>query len=103
VRLAPGYRTDSLWELGIAYSHLGRWEEAISALKVYVDHYPDQLWPHVNLAVAYIEVGRVDAARAEVAQVLRIQPQFSLKTGVEGMLPMQKERVGTDLAKAGLT
>jgi adenylate cyclase len=103
VRLDPGNSPYYLWWLGVTYSHLERWEEAISALKGYVDHYPDQLWPHVNLAVAYIEVGRDDTARAEVAQVLRINPQFSLKTGVEGMLPMQKERVGTDLAKAGLT
>jgi tetratricopeptide (TPR) repeat protein len=91
------------WFLGEIHTRLERWEDAILALKGYVDHYPDQLWPHVNLAVAYIEVGRDEAARAEVAQVLRIQPQFSLKTGVEGMLPMQKERVGADLAKAGLT
>jgi tetratricopeptide (TPR) repeat protein len=103
MKLEARDRTHYGWLLGMIYTQLGRWDDGISALEGYVDLYPEQLWPHVNLAVAYIEVGREDAARAEVAQVLRIQPQFSLKMGIEGMLPMQKERVRADLVKAGLT
>jgi Flp pilus assembly protein TadD len=90
-----------LYEQGRAYTQLGRWQEGISALKGYSAVRPGEVWPHVDLAVDYIELGQDNAARAEVAEILRLNPQFSLKMGVAGELPAQRERAA-DLSKAGL-
>ncbi len=102
MRLQPGNRVEYLWALGICYARLGRWEEAISALKDYLAHYPEQVRAHVDLAIDYIEVGRKDTARAEVAEALRLDPQLSLKNGFADQLPMDKDRVVVALSTAGL-
>jgi adenylate cyclase len=102
MRLDPGNRDGYLWVQGEAFSKLGRWEEAISAFKDFLARYPDQVRPQVELALDYIEVGRDDDAREEVAEALRLDPQFSLKMGIEDEVPMDKERVAADLSKAGL-
>jgi adenylate cyclase len=102
MRFDPGNRGGYLWLQGHAYSQLGRWEDAISAFKSFLGRYPQQVLPRVELAVDYIEVGRDDDARAEVAEALRLDPQFSLKMGVEDEFPMDKERAVADLRKAGL-
>jgi adenylate cyclase len=98
VRLNPGQRDLYLREQGWAYSQLGRWQEAISVLKRATINYP---WPHVWLAVDYVELGRDDAARAEVAEILRLNPQFSDKIG-GAAFPANRERAIADLRKAGL-
>jgi len=101
MRLDPQNRLWYLAGQGFADTLLGRWEEAIAAYKEYLTRYPDQLWPHVNLAIDYIEVGQDIAARAEIAQVLRLDPGFSLNIVIESHSPIGKERVA-DLRKAGL-
>ncbi len=90
-----------LYEQGRAYTQLGRWQEGISALKRHLAVHPGEVWPRVDLAVDYIELGQDDAARAEVAEILRLNPQFSLKIGIAGELPAHRERAA-DLSKAGL-
>jgi TolB-like protein/DNA-binding winged helix-turn-helix (wHTH) protein/predicted Zn-dependent protease len=90
-----------LYEQGRAYTLLGRWQESISSLKAYLAVHSRDVWPHVDLAVDYIELGQDNAARAEVAEILRLDPQFSLKRAVEGEFPAQRERAA-DLSKAGL-
>ena len=65
-----------------------------------------------NLAVAYVELGRLVEARAEVAEVIRLSPQLTLEGerraeehGV-GTMPLKDralaERYLADLGKAGL-
>jgi adenylate cyclase len=100
MRLDPKSR-EYLYEQGRAYTQLGHWAEAISAMQGFLVRHPDQVWPHVDLAVDYVELGQGDAARAQVAEILKVDPTFSLKTGVEGEFPAQRERA-VDLAKAGL-
>ena len=67
----------------------------------FVARHPDQVWPHVDLIVDYTKLGEDKEARAEVAEVLRIDPRFSLKKGVEGEFPAQRERPA-ELREAGL-
>jgi TolB-like protein/DNA-binding winged helix-turn-helix (wHTH) protein/predicted Zn-dependent protease len=102
MRLDSGNRVKYLWAQGHVYTNLGRWVEAISALKVYLAHYPGQVRSHVLLAIDYIEVGQEEAARAQVAEALRLDPQFSLKIAVEAAFNMDKGRVAVDLSRAGL-
>ena len=103
MHLEPGSRVKYLWAQAICYARLGRWEEALSALEAYVAHYPDQVLPHIELAVEYVEVGRDDPGRAEIAHALRLDPQFSLRNGITAVPLADKDRVAVDLAKAGLT
>jgi len=69
--------------------------------------HPGISWDHLGLAVAYIELGRDDAARAEGAEVLELNPQFSLKMvfrtiGPKGKVLAVNIRASADLRKAGL-
>jgi tetratricopeptide (TPR) repeat protein len=68
-----------LFELGHAYCLSGRYEEAIAALQKFLTHYPNLLHAQLFLATAYNEVGREEEARAAAAEVLRINPKFSLE------------------------
>jgi hypothetical protein len=70
-------------------------------MKGFVAHHPEDVWPHIDLAVDYIHLGQDDAAHSEVAEILRLNPRFSLQMGVEGQFAAQKERAA-DLRKAGL-
>jgi adenylate cyclase len=65
--------------LGSAYRFLGRYDDAIATLKRLLHLYPDHLPGHLNAAATYTLAGREEEARAEVAEVMRIDPQFSLE------------------------
>ncbi len=81
-----------------------RYQEAIPILQRCLAAYPN-VGSHYALAVDYIELGREPQARAQAAEILRMSPNFSVDTFVQGF-PNQdeayKERVRTDLRKAGL-
>src|SRR5713101_3861838 len=64
---------------GLAYTYMGRYEEALPVFKEDLAHRPNDLIAHEWLAACYIGVGRVDDARAEAAEVMRISPGFSLE------------------------
>ena len=57
----------------------GRYEEAIAAYKRALTRNPNLLPAHLDLAVIYSELGREEEARAEAAEVLRINPKYSLE------------------------
>jgi adenylate cyclase len=65
--------------VGTAYAVAGRYEEARTLLQRYLNHYPNFLPVHLALAVVYSELGQAAEARAEAAEVLRLNPNFSLK------------------------
>ena len=65
-------------QLGHIYRNAGRYEEAILELKKALHRNPDNLLAHLHLASAYSSLGREEEAQAEAAEVLRIDPKFSL-------------------------
>ncbi len=65
-------------QLGIACRETGRYEEGIVAFKKTFQLAPNYILAHINLAALYIYAGREAEARAEAAQVQRIDPNFSL-------------------------
>jgi adenylate cyclase len=93
---------------GVAYTLLGRWQEAIDAFKRHLSHFPHNFWAHAYLAVDYMELGHGDAARAEVAEVQRFDPQltvdmvFPTVSMDHKVFPTEIDRFRTDLHKAGL-
>jgi len=90
--------------VGVAYYLVGRPEEAIAPLK-HLTRYPNVLGAHLTLAAVYSELGREAEARAEAAEVLRINPQFSLEVHKQREPikdPAMLERQLAALRKAGL-
>jgi adenylate cyclase len=79
MRLNPHYPPLYVLVLGDAYRFTGRYEEAMAAYKRALTRNADFLLPHIGLAVVYSELGREEEARAEAAEVLRINPQYSLE------------------------
>jgi len=105
MRLNPHYPEYYPSILGFAYRLIGQYEEAVAAQKSALSRNPDFLSAHTVLAVLYSELGREAEARAEVAEMLRISPQFSLKVygqRVPFKNPADLERYLAALHKAGL-
>jgi adenylate cyclase len=105
LRLKPLVVDRHLESVGIAYAVAGRPEEAIAPLKQYLVRYPNILGAHLTLAAVYSELSKEAEARAEAAEVLRINPQFSLeihKQRVPIKDPAALERHLAALRKAGL-
>jgi adenylate cyclase len=104
MRLNPRFPAFHLADLGHAYYLMGRYEAALDALQKALPLNPNWLPTHLYLAVIYSELGR-EEARAEVAEVLRLSPNFSLE-GVRRTLPFKDpaevERHLAALRKAGL-
>jgi len=78
MRLNPRYPAAYLNSLGFAYVLLGRYAEAIPPLQQALSRNPNFPDAHTNLAVCYAELGREEEARAEVAEILRLGPHFSV-------------------------
>ena len=57
---------------------MGRYEEAVSAYKKVLQRSPDNLLAHLGLASTYSLMGREKEARAEAAEVLRVNSRFSV-------------------------
>jgi adenylate cyclase len=96
---------EHLASVGAAYYLAGRPEEAIAPLKQYLARYPNILGAHLTLAAVYSELGEEAEARAEAAEVLQINPQFSLEVHKQRAPikdPAMLERHMTALRKAGL-
>ena len=105
LRHKPHVVDQHLSSAGVAYYLAGKPEEAIAPLKQYITRYPNILGAHLTLVAVYSELGRDAEARAEAAEVLRINPKFSLevhKQRVPIKDPAVLERHIAALRKAGL-
>jgi adenylate cyclase len=83
----------------------GRHEEARAFLQRYLSRFRNHLPAHLTLAAVYSELGQAAEARAEAAEVLRLNPNFSLevhKQRVPLKDPVLLERIIAALRKAGL-
>ncbi len=78
IRLSPIPSINTLFRLCIACRDCGRYEEGISAAKKALDREPDCIFAHTCLASCFALLGRDDEAQAEAAEVMKIDPKFSL-------------------------
>src|SRR5215470_4272560 len=65
--------------IGIANYQLKRYDEAVRCLRECTSRVPNLQWPHLMLGSAYAQLGRLDEARKETAEVLRINPGFTIE------------------------
>ena len=91
--------------LALSYRELGQYEEAIATYgKVLQIYGPDHLLAHLELAITYALMDHEKENRIEGAEVLRIDPKFSLERYIK-VLPFdqsKKDRIADALCKAGL-
>jgi TolB-like protein/Flp pilus assembly protein TadD len=79
LRLKPWIADRHLYPTGVAYALVGRDAEALAPLQQFLTRSPDILGAHLTLAAVYSELGKEAEARTEAAEVLRLNPQFSLE------------------------
>ncbi|MGA2318277.1 MAG: adenylate/guanylate cyclase domain-containing protein [Thermodesulfobacteriota bacterium] len=105
IRLDPAGSLLNYLQLGNALMFTGRYEEAISAFKKSLHYGPNYLWTHIQLTATYSMMGREKEARAEAAEVLRINPKFSVDWYLKRSLMKEqskKDKTANALRKAGL-
>ena len=105
IRLNPIPPLYQLLWLAIACRDAGRYEEAIPICRKILRQEPDYLFAHTCLASCYALMDRGEEARAEAAEVLRIDPKFSVdyivgKTTYK--YEVDRNRLRDSLLKAGL-
>jgi adenylate cyclase len=103
-RLDPKSRDLYASDLGAAELFAGKYREAVQPFESFNALHPDDLLTHMGLAIAYTELGRAADARAEGAEVMRLNPQFKVpppdKLANKDLA--SATRFCSDLRKAGL-
>jgi adenylate cyclase len=105
MRLSPYYSTTFLRFLGNAYRMMGQYDEAIEALERGRARLPNSPLSYIWLAAAYAEAGRQEEARAAAAEILKLNPKFSVKRFAKAAPykdPAELKRALDALRKAGL-
>ncbi len=85
IRLNPFPPGHYFHQLGMVYCMMERYEEAIAACKKGIRREPNNIFAHSSLAIIYFLSGREQDARMEAAEVLRIDPNFSLSRHSEAI------------------
>jgi adenylate cyclase len=105
VRLNPRHPEYCLMQVATAYLSMGRFKEARSIFEETFATQPNNPAGYMLKAIADVELGRDDDARAEAAEILRLSPHYSLAIWQQAY-PLKdaalQQRWRTDLQKAGL-
>jgi adenylate cyclase len=91
-------------QLAVSYRDSGQYEKAIEASKKALQREPNTQFAYIHMAISYIRLGQEKEARAAAAEILRINPKFSLESYAK-ILPFPQpvaDLVIEDLRKAGL-
>ena len=90
--------------LAVAYRDSGLYEKAIEASKKALQREPNSQFPYIHMAISYIRLGREEEARAAAAEILKINPEFSLErySKILPFLQPVADSIVEDLRKAGL-
>lgn len=105
-RLDPFYPAAAAGFFGFAYHMLKRYADALPWLRECTSRAPDFRGGHAWLAANYARLGKPDEARREIAEVLRLDPTFTidgkLRRTTPFQLPDDAEHYFDGLRKAGL-
>jgi adenylate cyclase len=107
IRLNPLCSSGVIGNLGGCYRKTGRFEDAISAYSQALLRNPNYIFGHIGLSSIYSLMGREKEARAEAAEVLRMNPKFSLENYSKAVAYNYPDQSALDnfidsLRKAGL-
>jgi adenylate cyclase len=104
IRLNPLPPAIYFIQLAVSYRDSGQYEKAIEASKKALQREPNTQFAYIHMAISYIRLGQEKEARSAAAEILRINPKFSLERYAK-ILPFTQsvaDRVVEDLRKAGL-
>jgi len=102
IRLNPIPPNNYLFGIAKSYAGTGQYEEAITWGKKAVLQNPNDFIAQIILTEIYSLSGRYEEARAQAAEVLRIQPKFTLEKWAKRVKGADKEKTIHALRKAGL-
>ena len=105
LRMNPFPPIDYFMDIGGAHIFLRNHEEAVSAFKKVLSIVPKHQYARLTLIVAYVEMGRLEEARAEAREILMIDPKWDSKRWLKTAPwkdPQYLERWGEAIKKAGL-
>ena len=102
IRLNPISPPFYFFGLGTSYSSVGQHDEAIKWCKKAVELAPDSFLVHLFMAEVYSRAGRQMEARAQAAEVLRINPQFSLEEYAKNVRRIDKQEWIDVMRRTGL-
>jgi adenylate cyclase len=105
IRLNPKPPNTYLRHYAVALRDAGRYEEAIAQLRKAIDREPRDIMSFIVLTSTYSMAGREKEAREAAAEVLKINPKFSLEQFAKihpYKDPVTKDRYIDSLRKAGL-
>ena len=106
MRYDPFYLPVAAGHLGLARYMLKEYSEALPPFRECSSRAPDMSLGHVWLAATLAQLGQLDEARAEAAEVLRLDPKYTID-GTQRRLdlfkrPEDAEHLFDGLRKAGL-
>jgi adenylate cyclase len=107
IRLDPRASAAPYMSLNMAYLMVGRYEDALEAAKKAVERNPRFLAAQIRLAIGCVLAGRDEEARAVAAEILKINPKFSIEEWTKTVpIPIKDQtyidRFADALRKAGL-
>jgi adenylate cyclase len=105
VRLNPFHSPRNLHQLGVAYFLTGRYAEALESLRTANERMPNWRPTFVWRAATAGQLGQAEEARAAAAQVLRLDPGFTIGGWLRLLRLASEEdskRLADGLRKAGL-
>jgi len=88
-----------------AYRLLKRHQDAVVLYQMAIKQTPNYISAHIGLTASYAEMGRLDDARTQAAEVLRIDPRYSIgryATALTHKQPEHAQRSLDALRDAGL-
>jgi adenylate cyclase len=92
MRLNPFYPVNYLAVLGDSLVHQRKTSEALEAFSELVRRNPNYISAHLHLAGLYSEAGKIDDARQEIAEVLRINPSYRVSMASSFYLSSDQDR-----------
>ena len=103
IRLCPFPPSYYYLNLGNAYRTAGRCEEAIEEYKKALHLTPQNIHVFEGLSICYGLLGRAEESRAAAAEVLKLNPNFSIKSSLNPYVNKELvERWNNILRKAGI-
>jgi adenylate cyclase len=77
MRLSPKHPWYVQYGYALSLHLLGRKEEAVASFKKTIELNPNHVLPRAFLAAVYVDLGRMDEARAQADEVMRLNPGFN--------------------------
>jgi adenylate cyclase len=106
MRLDPFYPPPAPVSLGLTHYMLRQYSQALPLLRECASRAPNFRAVHVFLAATYAQLGNIEQARAEAAEVLRIEPRYTIGGTQARLTPFKRpedaEHFFDGLRKAGL-